>query len=285
LAGHRGRADARSAVMVNGPTGAKRRQGFALLVVLWTLGLLGLLVAGLAGSARSGTGLASNVRDNAIAEAAADGAVEQVVVQLLQRGWRPDGSLHRFNIGNAVVGVTIEDENGRFNPNFSSPSMLAALLGAVGLDPAQATDLSRMLVDWRTVTTISLTGGSKLNRYLVANLPYGPPNRPFESVEEMGLVPGMSADLLALLKPYLSVYQAGGPQHAAGASTSQNVQADAGTLGGHSALIGYTSADQLVLIRVTAEVAGSTQFARRAVVRILARSIPGERGWQVLTWN
>ncbi len=271
--------------MVKAPDGTKRQRGFALLVVLWTLGLLGLLVAGLAASARSGTGLSSNVRGSALAEAAADGGVGQAIFQLLRGGWQPDGLPHRFTIGSAAVVVTIEDQTGRFNPNFSSPPMLAALLGAAGLDPAQATDLSRMLVDWRTAATISLTGRLKLDRYRLANLPYGPPDRPFESVEEMGLVPGMSSDLLGRLKPYLSVYQAGDASNAAGASMGRNIVADAAMIGRQSALIGYTSRDRLVLIRDIAEIAGGTRFIRRAVVRIPARPNPGERGWQLLTWN
>ncbi len=102
--------------------------------------------------------------------------------------------------------------------------MLATLLGAVGVEPALATDLSRALVDWRTATAYSLAGGLKLNRYRLANLPYGPPNRPFESVDEMGLVPGMTPELLAQIRPYLSVYQAGDARQAADASVSHEVQ-------------------------------------------------------------
>jgi general secretion pathway protein K len=247
--------------------------------------MLGLLVAGLAASARSNTGLASNVRGSATAEAAADGAVQQALFQLLRRGWQPDGSLHRLTLGNTTVAVTVEDQTNRFNPNFSSPPLLAALLGAVGLEPAQATDLSRMLVDWRTAATISLTGGLKLDRYRFANLPYGPPDRPFESIDEMGLVPGMSAELLARLRPYLSVYQAGDASDTANALLSRSVAADAMMLGRHSALVGYESPDRLVLIRAIAEVGGGTRFIRRAVIRIPAQPNPGDRVWQLLTWD
>jgi general secretion pathway protein K len=260
---------------------ARYQRGFALLLVLWTLGLLGLVVAGMAASARSGTGLASNVRSSAVAEAAADGGVQQAVFRLLRHEWQPDGLTHRFTIGDAAVAVTIEDQTDHFNPNVGSPPMLAALLGEVGLDPAQAMDLARMLVDWRTMGPISLTGELKLDRYQLSNLPYGPPGRPFGTIEEMGLVPGMSADLLARLKPRLSVYQA----KAANTAMSRNVVAGAIMIGRHMASVDYTSRDMLVLIHVTADAVGGAQFTRRAVVRISAHPNPGEHGWELLTWG
>jgi type II secretory pathway component PulK len=40
----------------------------------------------------------------------------------------------------------------------------------------------------------------KLDRYRLAGLPYGPPSRPFATVDEIGLVAGMSADLLSRLR-------------------------------------------------------------------------------------
>jgi general secretion pathway protein K len=275
------RGSAELAVGAGASAGPNCQRGFALLLVLWTLGLLGLVVAGLAASARSGTVLASNVRGSAVAEAAADGGVQQTIFQLLRREWQPDSSPHRFTIGNAAVVVTIEDQTNRFNANIGSPPMLAALLGEVGLDPPQAMDLARMLVDWRSWGQTSLTGGLKLDRYQLANLPYGPPARPFRTIEEMALVPGMSADLLARLKPYLSVYQAKG----AYAVMSRNVAADVAMIGRHMASADYTSRDMLLLIHVTADAGGGAQFARRAVVRISAHPNPGEHGWQLLTWG
>jgi general secretion pathway protein K len=256
-------------------------RGFALLLVLWTLALLGLVIAGLAAAARVGTGLASNLRSSAGVEAAADGGLQQAVFQLLRREWQPDSSSHRFTIGNAAVAVTIEDQTDHFDPNSGSPPKLAALLSEVGLDPTQAMDLASMLVDWRTRGPISLTGGLKLDRYQRSNLPYGPPERPFRTIEEMALVPGMSADLLVRLKPYLSVYQATG----AYAVTSRNVAADVAMIGRHMASVDYSSRDMLVLIHVTADATGGAQFTRRAVVRISAHPNPGERGWQLLTWT
>lgn len=271
--------------MVSAGAGAARQRGFALLVVLWTLGFLALLVAGLAASARGEAGLAGNVRSSTVAQAAADGAVQQTVFQLLRGAWTPGGPVYRLAVGNAAVEVTTEDESRRFNPNFSSPAMLAALIGAFGVEPAQANDLARVLVDWRTAATISLAGGLKLDRYRLANLPYGPPDRPFESVDEMGLVPGMTLDLLARLRPYLSVYQAGDASETANLPLGRDIQTNAGMIGRGSALVGYTSPDRVVSIRATAELKDGARFVRRAVVRLLAQPRPGERAWQLVTWQ
>src|SRR5262249_28010268 len=48
-------------------------------------------------------------------------------------------------------------------------------------------------------------------RSLSACLPYGPPSRPFTSVDELIQVPGMTQPLLARVRGYLSVYQPGLP--------------------------------------------------------------------------
>jgi len=59
--------------------GTTREDGFALLIVLWALGLLALLVSSLAAAGRSDLSFAGNTRDSAIVEAAADGAVQQAM--------------------------------------------------------------------------------------------------------------------------------------------------------------------------------------------------------------
>jgi general secretion pathway protein K len=270
---------------VSARSAAKDQRGFALLIALWTLGLLALLVTGLAATGRSATHIAGNLRDSSIAEAAADGGVQQAVFQLRSGTWQPDGSVHRAVIGQAVVEIDIEDENGRINPNFSSSAMLAALLGAVGADPAQARDLASAMVDWRTATTVSRAGGLKLDRYRQANLPYGPPSRPFTSVDEIGQVVGMSVDLLSRLRPYISVYQSGDAGETASSSFLRNVLADATMIGHGPVPIRFTGPNKVLLVRSTAVLADGTRFFRTATVRLSAPARPGERDWKILTWK
>jgi hypothetical protein len=255
-----------------------RQRGFALLIVLWALGLLALLVAGLAASGRSGTGLAGNLRDGAIAEAAADGGVQQAVFQLRRGAWQPDGPAHRVAIGRTMVEINTEDQSTLINPNYSSPAMLAALLGAVGADPAQALDLSRAMVDWRTATTVALAGGLKLDRYRLAG-------RPFAAVDEIGLVAGMSADLLSRLRPYISVYQTGDAGETSNSTFDRGVGQDAAMISHTSALMGFTSPDEVIGVRATAVLGDGTRFVRRAVVELSVQVKQGEHAWQILSWN
>ncbi len=170
---------------------AGRDRGFALLIVLWTLGLLSLIATQILASGRSETQLAANIRSNALAEAAADGAVNQSVLRLMQGAWRPDGTPHVLRIAAAVVEVRMEDEARKINPNFAPPAVMAALLRTIGLDPARATSLAAAIADWRTRSVEPLPGGAKAAQYRAAGLPYGPALRPFENLDELGLVLGM----------------------------------------------------------------------------------------------
>ena len=61
-----------------------RRNGFVLLIVLWTLGLLALLGTRLTATARAQLRLAAATRDLAAAEAAADAGLRQAMFALLE---------------------------------------------------------------------------------------------------------------------------------------------------------------------------------------------------------
>jgi general secretion pathway protein K len=277
------------------------------MIVMATLGLLALLVASLASAGRSRISLANNDRASAAAEAAADGAVQRAIFALRGGTWLADGSTRRVKIGAAIVGVEIDDEGGRINPNISPPALLASLLEEIGVNPAQARALSRRIVDWRTATPFSLDGGMKLDAYRQAGLPYGPPDRAFDSVDEIGLVLGVTPNVLNGLRPYISVYQSGDPslgtslppggvQAAVPAAVPAAVQAavqDAQTINNGSVLAGFSSQDKTVRIHAAAALPDGTEFVRTAIVRLRPNSAPGstqgstqgQAAWLILSWD
>src|SRR5262245_1680385 len=119
----------------------RHQRGFALLIVLWTLVLLTLLGAQIVARGRGEARLAGNLRSAAIAEAAANGAVEEAIFHLLDgssRRWLADGTAHLIRFPAAVVEVRIADEAGKINPNLASKALLQALLLRVGASSGDA---------------------------------------------------------------------------------------------------------------------------------------------------
>ena len=264
------------------PAAARREHGFALLIVLWSMGLLALIGAQITGSARTQTRLAANLRANAVVEAAADGAVQQAVLRLLQGSWKND-DLRQVRVGAAWVEIRLEDQAGQINPNTATNSVLQGLLANLGLDQARAAALAKAIVDWRTDVRSPQSGGARIDPYRAAGLPYGSANRPFESVEEIGLVLGMTPQLFARLKPYVSVYQEGDIQRGPAGSVGAKALNEANLTEPNAAGTGYVSPNRVVLIRATA-MNGAARFTRQSVVRI--RATPGGGvPYQFLTWQ
>jgi len=186
-----------------------RQRGFALLLVLWTMVLLSLIGSRIAASGRAEAQLAANVRDAAVTEAAADGAVQEAAFHLLDappRRWAADGSARRLQMPGAVVEVRVESEDGKVNPNVASAALLAALLHEAGADTRTAGLVADSILRWRFPWVRPGMNDPTLAAYKAAGLNYGPAGAPFRSLDEVGAVLGMTPDLLNRVRPYLSLY-------------------------------------------------------------------------------
>ena len=192
----------------------RRQRGFALIIVLWGVVALALGAAILTATGRRSLAEAEAAGRTAQAAAAIDSAVQQSIFHLLADGqphWVP-GSTHAIPIGNLVVDVAIVDQAGTINPNTASAPLLAALLVVLGRSTADADALANSIVEWRTEARLVNERTSATTRYRAAGLAYAPPAAPFQSIGELGLVLGMTPDLLARLRPGLSLWWDGGPR-------------------------------------------------------------------------
>jgi general secretion pathway protein K len=185
-----------------------RQRGFALLIVLWTVGFLALLGTQIVAAGRSDTQLADNLKQEAELAAAADGAVAQVMFRMLAErdpGYQADGLVRALRIGQTGVLVRIERESNRVNLNTASAQLLRALVIQVGGAPAVADRVAAAVLDWRTSGTNPRPGGAKAAEYRAAGLGYGPPGAPFRLVEELADVLSVTPDLFARMAPHLTV--------------------------------------------------------------------------------
>ena len=188
-----------------------RDRGFALLIVLWTLALLSLLISQLAGSGRQAVRLAGNMRVQARLQAAADGAVQEAAFHLGAAGtahWPANGAVHALGQDGASIRLRITSEAGKINPGLASLELLTALVHACGIETPKATATASAMVAWRFP---SAQAGYGAAAYRQAGRAYGPPGQPFESLDEVGLVLGVTPDLLACLTPHFSLYRDNDP--------------------------------------------------------------------------
>jgi general secretion pathway protein K len=260
-----------------------RERGFALIAVLWAMGLLALLVAQFTSTGRTEIRVAANLRTNAILQSAADGAVHEAILRLLQGVWMPDGLARVIRVGNSVVEVHIRNEAWKLNPNTASAPALQSLLAGLGVESGKRAALARAIVDWRSGGSRSESAGSKLLRYQAAGLPYGPANQPFESLDEIGLVIGMTPELLARMKPLLSIHTESDGLADDEAFQSAGKTASARTGGGWQ--FGSTGRIMAVTIEASAIAVKGGQFTRQAVVRLRADPSLDQAPYQILTWK
>lgn len=194
-----------------------RDGGFALLVVLWTLVLLGLLTTRLVASGRTAINLAGNLRAAAEARALADGAINDAVFHVLATGpahWQPDDTVHHLREGPVTVTVRIRSLAGMINPNIAPPALLAGLFQAVGATRNHAQSLAQAVITWRSPPLSARARKTRLARYRRAGLAYGPPGRRFSDLAELGDVIGMTPRLLAKCRPHMSLHQHAAPDPA-----------------------------------------------------------------------
>jgi general secretion pathway protein K len=179
--------------------------GFIVVAVLWILAALATLA------------LTYGVYVNATAFALADydvrlqaqelamAGVELAVYKLTQNpNARPPQGRFAFRLGNAQVAVDFRSESGRIDLNFAPKQLLVGLFAVLGYEEETAEDFADRVIAWRTPA--SGVADSEAFLYRTAGKSYGPRRGPFQHVNELGLVLGMTPDLVEHALPYVTVY-------------------------------------------------------------------------------
>jgi general secretion pathway protein K len=264
---------------------AAPQHGFALLIVLWSLALIALLATQFIASGRQDAQSARNMMQAAVAEAAADGAVQLAIFHLLDGSaghWDADAIPHTLALGGSSITVRIAPEDDRVNPNIASAQLLQALLAQLGTDAATAATLADSIVRWRRSGGTPAWLRAETARYRAAGREYAPSGLPFRRVSDLGAVLGMSPALLARVAPHLTVYSDADPTTAthdrvvasalSAASGAMNL-GDGG--GGSGEAVGTT-------VSVIADVRGPG--GTRCVAHAVVRTDPAvrTRGYRIL---
>ena len=188
----------------------RRNGGFALIIVLWTLVLIGFIVAHLTASGRTEIRIAGNLVANSASQAAADGAIFEAIFNLSdpepEQRWPVDGTPRQVTVGSSRVILRVEDEASWINPSTASPALLEALLRVTGSDPDTARRIATTISEWVGSATLPRPQEALVADYRAAGLDYGPPSAPFETVGELGRVLGMTPAVLMAIRPHLTLF-------------------------------------------------------------------------------
>lgn len=218
----------------------RRRQGIVLVAVIF---FILLMVSAVATFVRRSTvdGLIARNRDFAArSEALARGGIQLGIALLLQDRLDEDAQDFRVDTredlwarvselpldtpDGGTLRLHIEDAGGRLNLNavFQDGAMrspltevfLVALFtkvieemeGAPARGVYDPEALAHNLIDWVDEDDVRVRGGPEDDYYQRQDPPYRAANRPLLSFEELGLVEGFDAPLLAALEPYVTVH-------------------------------------------------------------------------------
>ena len=192
----------------------RREEGFALLIVLWTMALLALLAAQVTGIGRAETRLAAAQRVGAQLEAAADAAVYETVWHMLPGSgdyWMPGAMERDLRESGGLVHVSITDERGKIDLNQAPPPLWQGLFSVLGLDAKTAQTLANAINDWHNEGPGTDASENVPPEYKSEGYAWGPPGQDFESLPELLLVRGMTPAIYQAILPYITLDLEQGP--------------------------------------------------------------------------
>ena len=185
----------------------RRDGGFVVVAALWLLAALAVLatIASIyvTQSAKALAALDATAQMDMLTSAGIELAAYQLSAPATTR--RPRRGRFGFRLAKCNVTVEYLSEAARINLNMASKAMLAGLFTAVGAEADAAGQFADRVLGWR--------GGLKTNMqdaedgiYRAAGLGYLPRRAPFNSADELWLLPGMPAAIVERAMPYVTVY-------------------------------------------------------------------------------
>ena len=173
-----------------------RARGFALVVVVWGLGLVTLLGTLAIVGARYRSRDAGDLAAVAGAAAAAESGVALGILQAMATG---DASARPFGCtlpDRAVVRLRVTREAGKVDLNAAPLALLARFFTGLARDPARGLALAQAVVAYRAKPQPGTAPEAD---------PDGPKHAPFLTTLELDQVRGVSPDLLAAALPHLTI--------------------------------------------------------------------------------
>lgn len=189
-----------------------REDGWALVSVLCVVSMLALLAAATQELTLTSSRAERASVDGTELDADIDAGFARALLAIAdvrqEARWRVDGIPQYFTFDGARMRIEVQDASGRFDLNAADASTLTHLLQSAGLSLDAAQALSDKIQDWRSASSsdFSRLHGATDADYVAGGYRWHPRHGPFQSVDELKLVMGVTPALFARLRPALTVY-------------------------------------------------------------------------------
>ena len=234
-----------------------RQRGAALLLVLWVIGLLSILLGGLAISVQLQQRQSLWQGNQTQAAFAAQAGLSLAIAGLLSDGpmrWPADGQNHDMRFADSTLRVSVRSERGKLDLNAAPSASLEKLLRACGADGQRATTITQALVTRRNKV-------------------------PLRMLEEFRDMPGMSYAMYTRALPFITVWSGASQPHPALAPPAL-----AGALGLPRSRGLALDGGQIMTVTSAATLASGFE-ARLQVTLVLLPAYAGGKPYRVLRWQ
>lgn len=195
---------------------SRDERGFALMVVLLVLAVVGVVGAEFAYSMRLEASAVRAYKHGVIARQLAEAAVAQATREIVadapyvtlderdvltfytaERLELPRLPREKVEFGGGDYSYRISDEEGRINLNTSPPDRIDRLLGELGLEKEVRDTITDSLQDWRDPNEEYRLNGAESDYYLKLPVPYRAKNGNLDSVREILQIRGVTPEIYA----------------------------------------------------------------------------------------
>jgi general secretion pathway protein K len=182
-------------------------RGYALIAAVASIAVFAAIALAIISATRidivKGRGEISSVRARLAAEAGLAIALHGLMNRDLATLALLDGRSQELEFAGSQLAITLIDERGKVALNAIEASVIERMLTEAGLESAQMAIARDSLLDWQDADDEALPDGAEIPFY--AKLGITPRNGNLQSIDELGTIRGFTPELVARLRPFVTV--------------------------------------------------------------------------------
>lgn len=189
-----------------------KRGAVALILVVWIMVILIAIVLEFSYSMRTEINITQNFKEEEEAYQLALAGIEYAKaeigkVKVMQEVFVNEEGVLIFDkdvmepvrtksLGRGSFEYIITDEDGKLDINIATHEQLKYIFIESGLDSDEAAGIVDSIIDWRDTNDLHMLNGAEEDYYRDLDEPYSCKDGPFDSIEELLLVKGMTKEIL-----------------------------------------------------------------------------------------